>query len=498
PVYRWLVNGIDQNNNGKTFPAPATITATDNVTVTLINTSDCTDNPAGVTSLSVSPVYKPLVTPTVAIEQRDIVCRGQSVTFVANTNGSEGVNPVYRWLVNGIDQNNNGKTFPAPATITAADKVTVTLINTSDCTDNPAGVTSLSVSPVYKPLITPTVTVEQPDLVCPGQSVTFVANTNGSEGINPVYRWLVNGIAQNNSEKTFPAPATITAADKVTVTLINTSDCTDNPAGVTSLSVSPVYKPRITPVVTILTSAVYPACEGADQIFTATSPNAGSNPSYQWQLNHVNVGENSDKFTSNTLKNGDVLTCTISSAAQCTMPGISNELSIETKALPTVAFNGELTIKRGESIALSPIKSGDIIDYSWSPSVGLNNSVISSPTASPTVTTVYRLTVTTAGGCQASATIKVNVLEQMVIPNAFTPNGDGINDTWSIAGLAAYPNCTVNVFNRYGAGIFHSVGYAKNWNGSFNGYVLPAGTYYYVVDLKDGKKPLSGYVTLLK
>ncbi|RAV45001.1 hypothetical protein DIU36_30920, partial [Mucilaginibacter rubeus] len=133
--------------------------------------------------------------------------------------------------------------------------------NTSDCTDNPAGVTSLPVSPVYKPLVTPTVTVEQPDLVCPGQSVTFVANTNGSEGINPVYRWLVNGIAQNNGGKTFPAPATITAADKITVTLINTSDCTDNPAGATSLPVSPVYEPRITPVVTILTSGVYPACE---------------------------------------------------------------------------------------------------------------------------------------------------------------------------------------------------------------------------------------------
>ncbi|WP_426580715.1 gliding motility-associated C-terminal domain-containing protein [Mucilaginibacter sp. R-33] len=498
PVYRWRVNGVDQNNNGKTFPAPATITAADKVTVTLVNTSDCTDNPAGVTSLPISPVYKSLVTPTVTVEQPNIVCSGQPVTFVANTNGSEGINPVYRWRVNGVDQNNNGKTFPAPATITAADKVTVTLLNTSDCTDDPAGVTSLPVSPVYKPLVTPTVTVEQLNIVCSGQPVTFVANTNRSEGINPVYRWRVNGIDQNNNEKTFPAPATITAADKVTVTLVNTSDCTDNPAGVTSLPVSPVYKPQITPIVTIASSSIYPACEGADQTFMAVSPNAGSTPTYQWQLNHVNVGENSDKFTSNTLKNGDVLTCTISSAAQCTMPGTSNELSIETKALPTVAFNGELTIKRGESIALSPVKSDDIIDYSWSPSVGLNNSVISSPTASPTVTTVYRLTVTTAGGCQASAAIKVNVLEQMVIPNAFTPNGDGINDTWSIAGLAAYPNCIVNVFNRYGAGIFRSVGYAKNWNGSFNGYVLPAGTYYYVVDLKDGKKPLSGYVTLLK
>jgi gliding motility-associated-like protein len=498
PFYRWQINNVDQNNNSKIFPAPATITAADKVTVTLINTSDCTDNPAGVTSLPVSPVYELPVMQTVVVEQPDLVCPGQSVTFVANTNGSEGVSPFYSWQLNGIDQNNNNKTFPAPATITAADKVTVTLINTSDCTDNPAGVTSLPVSPVYKLQVTQTVVIEQPNLVCPGQSVIFVANTNGSEGINPFYRWQLNGIDQNNNNKTFPAPASITAADKVRVTLINTSECTDNPAGVTSLPVSPVYTLPVTPIVTILAPSVYPVCEGGDQTFTAMSPNAGINTNYQWQLNHVNVGENSDKFKSNTLKNGDLLTCTISSPAQCTIPGSSNEFTVQTKMLPTVSFNGDVTMKKGESIVLSPILSNDVTDYSWSPSVGLSNPAVLAPVASPSTTTAYTLTVTSAGGCQASATIKINVSEQMVIPNAFTPNSDGVNDTWNIAGLTAYPNCTVNVFNRYGAGIFRSVGYSKDWNGSFNGYLLPSGTYYYVVDLKDGSKPLSGYVVLLR
>jgi gliding motility-associated-like protein len=494
-VYNWRVNNIDQSNHNKTFPAPASITAVDKVTVTMINPSNC--GPLSATSVPVSPVFKPLVTPTVTVEQPDLVCPGRSVTFVANTNGSEGINPVYRWLLNGVDQNNNNKTFPAPATINAADKVTVTLINTSDCTNSPLGITSSPVSPVYKTLVTPTVTVEQPDLVCPGQPVTFVANTNGSEGINPVYRWLLNGVDQNNNNKTFPAPATTTAADKVTVTLINTSDCTNSPLGVTSLPASPAYTAQVPPIVTISAPSVYPVCEGDYQTFTAMSPNSGSNSSYQWQLNHVNVGENSNKFTSNTMKNGDMLTCIISSSAQCTVPGVSNEFVIQTKVLPAVAFNGDVTIKKGESIILSPVFSNGITDYSWSPSVGLSNPTVSSPTASPAVTTTYTLTVT-AGGCPALAIIKVNVMEKIIIPNTFTPNGDGINDTWSIAGLAAYPNCTVNVFNRYGAGIFRSVGYAKNWNGAFNGYVLSASTYYYVVDLKDGSKPLSGYVVLLK
>ncbi|QEM09291.1 gliding motility-associated C-terminal domain-containing protein [Mucilaginibacter rubeus] len=492
-VYRWEVNNIDQHNGNKTFPAPATITAADKVTVTLTNTSDC--GPLSATSSPISPEYTtPVVPPVVTVEQQGLACPGQSVMFVANTHGTEIANSAYRWEINNIDQHNNNKTFPAPVTITAADKVTVTLTNTSDC--GPLSATSVSISPAYIPVVPPVVTVEQQGLACPGQSVMFVANTHGTEIANSAYRWEINNIDQHNNNKTFPAPATITAGDKVTVTLINTSDC--GPLSAASSPISPSYNSPLTPIVTINPSSFYPACEGTVQTFIATSPNPGINPNYQWQLNHVNVGENSDSFKSNILKNGDVLTCTISSSGQCAIPGTSNEFFIQTKELPTVAFNGNVNIKKGESITLSPVLSNGIINYSWSPSVGLNNSTVSSPNASPTVTTSYTLIVTSAGGCQASASIKVNVLEQMLVPSAFTPNGDGVNDTWRIAGLAAYPNCTVNVFNRYGAGIFRSVGYSKDWNGSFNGYVLPSGTYYYVVDLKDGSKPLSGYVVLLK
>ncbi|MEO3408041.1 gliding motility-associated C-terminal domain-containing protein [Mucilaginibacter sp. CAU 1740] len=353
------------------------------------------------------------------------------------------------------------------------------------------------VSGVVKPLITPSVTVEQVGNACPGPIVSFKAKPV-NEGINPGYRWFVNNIDQNKTGPTFTAPATITVDDKVTVKLTNTSDCTNHPT-VSSLPVSPVYSPQTPVAVTISAPSVYPVCEGIDQIFTAqVSPNTVSGLTYQWQLNQVNVGSNSYQYSSNTLKSGDVLTCLVSSSAQCTLPGVSDGFVVQTLALPTVAFNGELSIKKGASITLSPTLLGDIASYNWSPSVGLNSSDIRNPIASPTETTTYTLTVTSIGGCPVSASVKVNVLEQMIVPNSFTPNGDGANDTWSIPGLAAYPNCKVNVYNRYGAGIFNSIGYAKNWNGSFNGYVLPAGTYYYTIDLKDGKKPLSGYVVLLK
>ncbi|AYL96400.1 gliding motility-associated C-terminal domain-containing protein [Mucilaginibacter celer] len=493
PVYRWFINNIDQNYNGATFTAPATLKAADKVTVELTNTSDCTTSPS-VTSAPVSPLYKSPLTPTVTITQLNTDCPDKPVVFVANP-VSGGVNPVYRWFINNIDQNYNGATFTAPATLKAADKVTVELTNTSDCTTSPS-VTSAPLSPLYKSPLTPTVTISQPNTDCPDKPVVFVANpVNG--GVNPAYRWFINNINQNYSGATFTTSANLAATDQVVVELTNTSDCTNGPATVKSLSVSPLFTTPVNLTVTISGPSA-PVCEGTEQVFTAAPTNAGSNATYQWQLNNVNVGSNNYQFKSTTLKNGDRLICAVSNATQCSIPGVSNELVIQTGALPSVSFNGDVSIKKGESIILSPDLSPGIVSYAWSPTSGLSNPAIANPVASPTETTIYTLTVTSTGGCPAFADVKVTVAGQMVIPNTFTPNGDGVNDTWSIPGLAAYPACRVNVYNRFGAGIFSSVGYAKNWNGSFNGYELPAGTYYYTVDLKDGKKPLSGYVVILK
>jgi gliding motility-associated-like protein len=82
--------------------------------------------------------------------------------------------------------------------------------------------------------------------------------------------------------------------------------------------------------------------------------------------------------------------------------------------------------------------------------------------------------------------------------NAFSPNGDGINDTWNLPFLQQFPGCRVEIFNRHGQVIFSSRGYSNPWDGNINGIAAPVGTYYYLIDLKNGEKPISGYVVLLK
>jgi gliding motility-associated-like protein len=83
-------------------------------------------------------------------------------------------------------------------------------------------------------------------------------------------------------------------------------------------------------------------------------------------------------------------------------------------------------------------------------------------------------------------------------PNAFTPNGDGVNDTWDIKFLDLYANCTVEVLNRYGGSVFYSVGYPIAWNGKRNGTDMPSGAYYYVIKLNNGTKPITGYVAVIR
>jgi gliding motility-associated-like protein len=86
----------------------------------------------------------------------------------------------------------------------------------------------------------------------------------------------------------------------------------------------------------------------------------------------------------------------------------------------------------------------------------------------------------------------------MVLPNIFTPNGDGYNDTWVLPNINLYPDCTVKIFNRGGQQVFASVGYGTPWDGTFNGRALQPDVYYYIIDLKHGQGVRSGNVTIVK
>jgi gliding motility-associated-like protein len=176
----------------------------------------------------------------------------------------------------------------------------------------------------------------------------------------------------------------------------------------------------------------------------------------------------------------------------------STSQQVNVEETPVISIDSTFTMLQGGEVTLDAKASGNNLIYKWSPSIGLNNPDILSPVASPNTDMQYTLTVTATDGCAAVANVFVSVLKNIVIPNAFTPNGDGINDTWEIKYIESYPNCTVQIFNRYGEKIYTSIGYPIPWDGRYKGSYLPSGTYYYIIDPKSGRKPVSGYVAIVR
>lgn len=351
----------------------------------------------------------------------------------------------------------------------------------------------LAVTGVPAPVITVT-----PDFYgsCDGLPVTYTAVATNA-GDNPIYQWKVNGNNAGANHSTQFTSSTLKTGDKITCTIITTNAC--GTVSVTSQPVSLSADPYTTPLVSITPSINGPVCQGTEITFTVTTGNVPEIV-YQWEVNGYFAGTNSPVFTSSALNNGDVVTCVIASSGKCVLPGVSQPYTVLINPSPTVTFAGQnLQINQGSSVQLNPAISGDIISYTWTPSAGLSDAGIANPVASPFVTTNYHLQVTTATGCTAGADIKVNVNSLIInIPNTFTPNGDGVNDVWNIGSLIYEPECTVAVYNRYGNLIFQSKGYTKPWDGTYNGNILPMGTYYYIIDPKNGSKLLSGYVTIIR
>jgi gliding motility-associated-like protein len=180
--------------------------------------------------------------------------------------------------------------------------------------------------------------------------------------------------------------------------------------------------------------------------------------------------------------------------------GVSSQITVVITPPPVLTMGPDIAIAAGGSAEMNVSATGNIVSYQWNPSTGLNDATIKNPVASPSSTTTYTLVVIDDNNCEASGNITVTVSgrSKILVPNAFSPNGDGINDVWVITNLSIYPGATVDVFNRYGQSVFHSENASKAWDGTFNGKPLPMATYYYIIDLKNNEKKIAGSVTLFK
>ncbi len=165
---------------------------------------------------------------------------------------------------------------------------------------------------------------------------------------------------------------------------------------------------------------------------------------------------------------------------------------------PVLSLDSIIHVLQGGTATIKPVYYGHSLQFLWTPATYLNSDTAINPKSTPPADIIYTLTLTGLGNCSVKDSILIKVLKDPEIPNAFSPNGDGVNDTWRIKYLESYPGATISVFNRYGQMVFNEVGYNKDWDGTYNGRPLPIGTYYYIIDPKNGKKIFSGAVTIIR
>ncbi|MFC4210298.1 PKD domain-containing protein [Pedobacter lithocola] len=189
------------------------------------------------------------------------------------------------------------------------------------------------------------------------------------------------------------------------------------------------------------------------------------------------------------------ITYTVNAANGCA-DSIKNVINVYKS--PTADMGTTLYILAGGQVKIPAFAEGSNLTYSWSPALGLDNASILNPIASPEKDTDYTLTATTSDGCTVKVIYKIIVLQALVPPNSFTPNGDGVNDVWNIKYLESYPNATVEVFNRNGNRVFFSNAYKVPFDGNYQNEPLPVGVYYYLINPRNGRKSITGPLTIIR
>lgn len=144
--------------------------------------------------------------------------------------------------------------------------------------------------------------------------------------------------------------------------------------------------------------------------------------------------------------------------------------------------------------------------YQWSPCTGLSNCTSPTPNVTPGMHDRYTVRVTDGNGCTDTASVRVRYIDpakDIFIPNAFTPNGDGLNDTFKPLANMGIPGAhEVQIVNRFGSKVFASGNPLTGWDGTIQGKPAPTGTYSYLIRIKgEGKcasKNISGTVMLIR
>ena len=377
---------------------------------------------------------------------------GSDGTAIANANG--GVSPyTYSWNTTPIQTTQSASGLSAGQYI-----VTVTDANGCVATGN--------------------VLITQPAPISNSIQITNITCHNGNDGAITLtssggtapysYSWSTSANTSNTETGLSSGIVYVTTSDNQGCSVTDTIQIT-NPD---SMSLTLTH-----------TSA---SCNTDDGTATAVVVGGNTPYNYLWSVNNQ-ITQTADSLP------GGMVSVVVMDANGC---AVSGSINIDTVNIHTAVAGADPATGIAPLIVNFSNNSQNTTAYFWDFGDG-NTSTDFAPTHTylENGTYVVVLTSINSGGCMAYDTLIIDVINELIIPNVFTPNGDGVNDNLVFKNLHAFPDNKLIVLNRWGKTIFEKTGYQNDWNGANNS----DGTYFFILELNDKDNTVhKGTITILR
>jgi gliding motility-associated-like protein len=384
-------------------------------------------------------------------------CQGNPTTI---TSGATGAGLQYSWIIDGIFIAN----APVITTIYTPGVHTVKhFINTVE------GCRSDTASGVFNVYAKPGAGFTVRD-TCLGLPVVFNSLVTGN---NITYQWIVDGIPLSNLQ-TFSTSTLSAGPHQVKHIVTANGLCADSAQTGFTVFAKP-----------LISGSATNACFGSATAFTATLNNPPfNNLLFSWF------------FTDGSIVNGASVNKTFANAGTGTVKLFANSGSICNSDTLSVNYNviqvfanagNDTLVVQNQPFSLNGAANGNGIIYNWQPAGFFTNNALPNPVTSLANDQLFTLSVSTAEGCTATDKILVTVFKgsNIFVPNAFTPNGDNVNELLKPLYIGIKTLDYFVIYNRWGMKVFYTTDLNAGWNALYNGKNQPAGNYVYLLKATD-------------
>ncbi|MFL5763353.1 MAG: PKD domain-containing protein [Bacteroidia bacterium] len=475
--YSYLWSPAGQITPGITGLCPGTYTCT------ITDASGCTAT-ATATITQPAPILIDAIPPVT-------ICQGQTTTLNATATGGH--------PLGGYTFNWNAPAFTGPSNTVSpmtTTTYTVTALDTAGCASQSPVMVTVTVNPPLSVTASPAVSI------CPGSSTMLTATAGGGDGTY-VYSWMPG----SGLSSTF----NVTPAGTTTYTITLTDGCTTTPATATvTVTVLPLPVIAFTP---LSSTGCSPVCV---TFADATTVTGGSVASWLWGFGDGSTANTQNPSHCFSTMGGGLttydVTLTATSNGGCTSSAtFTNVVTVYANPVAAFSFNPDPASMASPNVSFIDL-STNASSWSWNFNDPANtlvpntsNSQNPSHMYGDAGTYCVTLVASNLGGCTDTTVNCVTIEPEFTfyIPNAFSPNGDGINDIFAPKGdnIAEF---TMRIFDRWGNQVFISKALNEGWDGKVkggSGEIAEEDVYVYNITVKEkigSRRNYIGHVTIVK